>query len=89
MNNIDWKNPFKPKDFYQIDVRPHGDIYCNLTVTCENASALANLRFRELVEQCPKMNLVHEFGQWSEQNYKFYLEPTHTARLICIERVKK
>lgn len=80
---IDWRNPFTPKDFKELSKAYDKD------VTAEWAADLANAKFGKLIEQCPTMNLVHEFGQWSEQNYKFYLEPTHTARLICIERAKK
>lgn len=92
MRNIDWKNPFKPKDFRELSKAY--DLF-----TAKWAMALANKRFRELMEQCPvryawTLPVPNQHGivesLWGQDPGTGVPGCTFvSARLICIEEIKK
>lgn len=101
MSDIDWKNPFRPEDF---DNRPSTFDY--YTGTPEQwMAAVANHRFKELIEQCPVVyggfdgytngepteGVASGWVQWDTEkmNGENGEYDTHQARLIAIEKIKK
>lgn len=78
MSKIDWQHPFKPQDFLEV-WQPLK------ATTMQEAAHIANVRFRELLEQAQKVTgrkdvhggLLINTGR----------PPTHSARLVDIKEL--
>lgn len=96
-DKVDWENPFKAEDFgwfcnnecIEYGAAKHAK--CCLSYRLEG---VANARFRELIRDAHDVygRRVPAFGIELEEHVwgikERINEPTHKARLICIEEIK-
>ncbi len=91
MGEIDFQNPFRAEDFahaFSPKQRTKEETWKPMAERC---AELASIRFREILEQCPKV-----FGFLSDDNTRMKgiewdadeFMHTHSARLICVEELK-
>lgn len=93
-----WQNPFKPEDFAYLSGQEPDYVgtECVVRERKECAAAIANARFRELLEKHGKRvygpshesSYNHPDIQWEAWKTKDD-DYTHTAILICEEEIKK
>ncbi len=72
-----WK--FEPEDFRHSEF---GTLNQEL-----KATEMANAKLKEWIEASPMISLLHSSGKWFIPGDPIHF--THTARLICIEPIKK
>ncbi len=83
---INFENPFTEADcdakssIVDKDTGVTKIVYNNISIE------RANTKFREILEGCPKVYTDKRWDIWSsEYNAEF---DTHSARLICVEKLK-
>lgn len=81
---------FKAEDFYTPDaVRDEAPLFAKLVEAWgKEAAEKANRILHERLEKAPQVwaNRKNDVGNWHEAERR-YSPPTHTARLVCIEKV--
>jgi len=95
---IDWENPFKSSDFQLAKIVPdnEADLWkakLGEILFGQHLADMANARFRELLKDAPEVHGIQQMGEyWDFHECKMdYMckSRTHSARLICIEEIKK
>lgn len=89
----DWENFFKPEDFGAKEwdeSRPLAPQLINEILLPQTAAKIANEIIRKELEKAPRVYgcdaIPSGLRKWYVDTVK---EDTHTARLICIEEIKK
>lgn len=84
------KLEFKSQDFPWKEI----DLTCGINspakhkAVAKKVAKLVNARLAEMLEEAPMVYMVKGFGhydKWIEDESELDGDPTHTARLVCIE----